>query len=203
MTGNCHVQFLGGGAAATPPCYPARGSRPPRRRYRTVRETFASHGSSAYGLLSSAPPQLNLTIVAAWSMRWWSWRNHLRSSVRPKASAIRLRLHQHPDPPIDRPHVSLSLALPRAFASWGIPPVCSVRLAACSSCLESHTRVIPFRVSIGCGVRSVLYAASLVSGGNHVPLDNVAEEDDSQFGPATQPLGRVCMTTLQTYIRLR
>ena len=24
MTGNCHVQFLGGGAAAMPPCYPAR-----------------------------------------------------------------------------------------------------------------------------------------------------------------------------------
>jgi GrpB-like predicted nucleotidyltransferase (UPF0157 family) len=25
MTGNCHVQFLGGGAAVTSPCYPARG----------------------------------------------------------------------------------------------------------------------------------------------------------------------------------
>ena len=25
MKGNCHVQFLGGGAAATPPCYPAGG----------------------------------------------------------------------------------------------------------------------------------------------------------------------------------
>jgi hypothetical protein len=40
-----------------------------------VRETFASHGSSAYGLLSSAPQQLNLTIVAAWLVYPWSWRN--------------------------------------------------------------------------------------------------------------------------------
>ena len=112
------------------------------------------HGSSAYGLLSSAPQQLNLTIVAAWSVYQWSWRIRLRSSVRPSASAIRLVLHQHPDPPIDRPHVSLSLALPKAFASWGIPPVCGLRLAACSDGSESHTRVIPFRVSIGRGFRA-------------------------------------------------
>jgi hypothetical protein len=26
MKGNFHVQFLGGGAAVTPPCYPARGA---------------------------------------------------------------------------------------------------------------------------------------------------------------------------------
>jgi len=180
-----------------------RGSRPPRRRYRTVRETFASHGSSAYGLLSSAPQQLNLTIVAAWSVYPWSWRNHLRSSVRPQASAIRLGLREHPDHPIDRPHVSVSLALPRALASWGIPPACGVRLVTYSDCSESHTRVIPFRVSIGCGFRSVLYAASLVSGGDHVPQDNVAEGDVSHFGPAPQPLGRVCLTTLQLYVRLR
>ncbi len=25
MTGNCHVRFLGGGAAATSPCYPTSG----------------------------------------------------------------------------------------------------------------------------------------------------------------------------------
>jgi hypothetical protein len=39
---------------------------------------------------------------------------------------------------------------------------------------------------------SVPYAASLISRGYHVPRDNVAEGDDSQFGPAPQPLGRVC-----------
>jgi hypothetical protein len=27
MTGNCHVQFLGGEAAVTSPCYPAGGER--------------------------------------------------------------------------------------------------------------------------------------------------------------------------------
>jgi hypothetical protein len=129
--------------------------------------------------------------------------NSLRSSVRSKASVIRLGLHQHPDPPIDRPHVSVSFALPKALASWGIPPPCGLRLAAYSSYLESRRGVTPFRVSIGRGFRLVLYAASLVSRGHHVPRDNGAEGDDSQFGPATQPLGRVCMTTLQTYIRLR
>jgi hypothetical protein len=115
-----------------------RGRRLPRRRYRTVRETFASHGSSAYGLLSSAPQQLNLTIVAAWSVYPWSWRTRLRSSVRSRASVTRLELHKQPDLPTDRPHVSLSLALPRALASWGIPPTCGLRLAACSNHLESR-----------------------------------------------------------------
>ena len=143
---------------------------------------FASHGSSAYGLLSSAPQQLNLTIVAAWSMYWWSWRNHLRSSVRPQASAIRLGLHEHPDPPIDRPHVSLSLALPRAFASWGIHPSCGLRLAACSDCAESHTRVIPFRVSIGRGFRSVLYAGSHLRVETMYPLTTGPAGDQSRLG---------------------
>jgi hypothetical protein len=159
-----------------------RGSRPPRRRYRTVRETFASHGSSAYGLLSSAPQQLNFTIVAAWSMRGWSWRNHLRSSVRPQASAIRLRLHEHLDHPIDRPHVSVSFALLKAFASWGIPPVCGVRLAACSDGSESHTRVIPFRVSIGRGFRSVLYAGSHFRVETLYPLTTGPVGDQSRLG---------------------
>ena len=129
--------------------------------------------------------------------------NPLRSSVRPQASAIRLELPKYPDPPIDRPHVSVSFALPKALASWGIPPACGVRLAACSDGSESHTQVTPFQVSSGCGIRSVLYAASLVSGGDHVPRDNVAEGEDSHFGPAPQPLGRVCMTTLPMYLRLR
>jgi len=58
--------------------------------------------------------------------------NFLRSSVRSRASAIRLELREHPDLPIGRPHVSVSLALPRALASWGIPPACGLRLVACS-----------------------------------------------------------------------
>jgi hypothetical protein len=52
-----------------------RGRRLPHRRYRTERDPFGSSGSSAYGLLSSASQQLNLTIVAAWSVRSWSWKS--------------------------------------------------------------------------------------------------------------------------------
>ena len=87
-------------------------------------------------------------------MYQWSWRTRLRSSVRSRASVIRLGLREHPDLPIDRPHVSLSLALPRALASWGIPPTCGLRLAAYSSCLESRRWVTPFRVSICRGFRA-------------------------------------------------
>ncbi len=58
---------------------------------------------------------------------------------------------------------------------------------------ESHPRVTPFRVSILCDRRVVLYAGSRSSeyqvsawqpGRRPIP-----------FGPAIQPLGRVCMTT--------
>lgn len=112
--------------------------------------------------------------------------NLLRSSVHPQASAIRLKLRKPFNLTIDRPHVSVSLALPRALASWGIPPTDGLRLAACSGCPESCQRVTPFRASIFRGFRSVLYAASLDPSGYLVPLDNVAEGDDSHFGPACQ-----------------
>ena len=49
---------------------------------------------------------------------------------------LRLRLRAG----ISTTTTELSLALPRAFASWGILPVCGLRLAACSDGPEQlHT----------------------------------------------------------------
>jgi hypothetical protein len=84
--------------------------------------------------------------------------------------------------PIDRPHVSVSLALPRAFASWGIPPICGLRLAACSSHLESHREVTPFRVSICRGFRSVLYAGSHLRVETMYPMTTWPVGDQSRLG---------------------
>jgi len=74
--------------------------------------------------------------------------------------------------PVYPPHVSISLALSRAFASWGIPPTCGLRLVACSakSTGEEPQEVTPFRVSIEiCCLRMALYAGAL-SNGYHAPI---------------------------------
>ena len=76
---------------------------------------------------------------------------------------------------------------------WLLAPSCPLVTcgwlpARCLTISENRQRVIPFRVSIFRGFRSVLYAASLDSSGYLVPLDNVAEGDDSHFGPACQPI---------------
>ena len=65
--------------------------------------------------------------------------------------------------------------------------------ARCLTTSESRQRVIPFRVSILRDRRVVLYAGSRssechVSAGQH-------DQRPIPFGPAIQPLGRVCMTT--------
>ena len=59
-------------------------------------------------------------------------------------------------------------------------------------------RVTSFRVSILRDRRVVLYAG-FRSGEYHAPLCYMAW-NQSLFGPATQPLGRVCMTTPHPYL---
>jgi len=78
------------------------------------------------------------------------------------APAIRLKPILPPCPLVYRPHVSISSALPKALASWGIPLLCSIRLATCSGYAGELQGVTPFRVSIFRDFRTVLYAVSLI-----------------------------------------
>jgi len=98
-----------------------------------------------------------------------------------------------------RPHVSLSQALPWAFASWGIPPVRASGLAACSddNYLFLGEPLTGYSVPPACwqtGMsifrdrRSALYAAPLVSREYHVCSYYVAEWRRFPFGPAVCPL---------------
>ena len=124
----------------------------------------------------------------------------LPSSLRLATCAIRPLLSQCRCLPVSPPHVSLSRPLRRAFASWGIPPTCGLRLVACSAKVraKSHRGLLrperPFDVTLGwhftpgsvCEWRDDQCASSPR---NHVLLD-----------PAYQPLERVgwlCMTTPQ------
>jgi hypothetical protein len=63
---------------------------------------------------------------------------------------------------------------------------------------ESYPRVTPFRVSILCDRRVVLYAGSR-SGEYQVSAWQPGLRP-FPFGPAVQPLGRVCMTTPQPHL---
>lgn len=71
------------------------------------------------------------------------------------------------------PHVSISLALPRALASWGILPAAVSGLVAYSVLTENLQRVTPFPHSMGCDRRLLLYAG-IHSSGCYVSLDHVA-----------------------------
>ena len=179
--GNCAPKFQSAGQSPAPP--PVHLRPCVRLSPHTAPQPMGCcHTCTCVQAQVSAPQQLNLTIVAAWSVYPWSWRTRLRSSVRSRASVIRLRLRKHPDLPIDRPHVSVSLALPRALASWGILPACSLRLAACSDNSESHRGVTPFRVSICRGFRSVLYAGSHFRVETLYPLTTGPVGDQSRLG---------------------
>ena len=59
MKGNFHVQFLGGGAAATPPCYPAGG-----------RATALPTATSLRRSLSTDHPVQPCLQLKDWSMIW-------------------------------------------------------------------------------------------------------------------------------------
>ena len=81
---------------------------------------------------------------------------------------------------------------------WLLVPSCPLKAcgwlpARCLTPSESHQRVIPFRVSILRDRRVVLYAGSR-SGEYHVSAWQHGLRP-VPFGPAIQPLGRVCMTT--------
>jgi len=144
-------------------------------------------------------------------MRFWS-RNTLRSSsfhgnsfqpsVRCSATApaIRPELRWYLYIPVIRVHVSLSQALPWAFASWTISPVYDLRLVACSFD-ESHRRVTPFRLSIFRDLRMMLYAGSFLSGyhtkcGLHGP-------EPFPFGPALNQRWQVTIYDASTHLHLR
>ena len=120
----------------------------------------------------------------------------LPSSLRLATCAIRPLPYQCRYLPVSPPHVSRSRPLPRAFASWGIPPAYGLRLVACFAHAKSHRGLLrpehPFAVTLGwhftpgfmCEWRDDPCASSPR---NHVLLD-----------PAYQPLGRtgwLCMTT--------
>jgi hypothetical protein len=74
-----------------------------------------------------------------------------------RSACLRLRLILPLCLLVSRPHVSLSQALPWAFASWGIPPVRASGLAACSDDATSSRRAFdgllrpmcPFSVTLG------------------------------------------------------
>ena len=61
----------------------------------------------------------------------------------------------HPEYP---PSVSISLALPGALASEGIPPHRGIWLVTYSFKDENYGGVIPFLRLMGCDLRSLLYA---------------------------------------------
>ena len=81
----------------------------------------------------------------------------------PKDARLKLDFCQYPDLPGHPPHVSVSRALPRALASWGILPSERIWPVAYSVGAESAREGIPFRVSTLRGLRPVLYARSLSS----------------------------------------
>ena len=86
---------------------------------------------------------------------------------------------------------------------WLLVPSCPLRAcgwlpARVLTTHESHQRVIPFRVSILRDRRVVLYAGSR-SGEYHVSEWQHGRRP-VPFGPAVQPLGRVCMTTPQPHL---
>ena len=68
VKGNFHARFLGGGAAATPPCYPAGDSRLPPRHSRTVGwvNTSLFRGLDKSDLIEGAPAQ---TMTGFWSAK--------------------------------------------------------------------------------------------------------------------------------------
>ena len=86
----------------------------------------------------------------------------------------------------------LLLAPSRPLATYGWLPT------RCLTISESRQRVIPFRVSILRDRRVVLYAGFRL-GECHTPLCRMTW-NHSRFGPAIQPLGRVCMTTPHPYL---
>ena len=104
------------------PGYGRRGNRSPRLRFKTVLETFTSHGSSPIRLLSRVPSRAcgldshtfapfsahpYLTFPSAHSVFGANRPFHLRMTV---------------------PTSAYPKAFPLAFASWGIPPSCGIRL---------------------------------------------------------------------------
>ncbi len=97
-------------------------------------------------------------------------------------------LPEHP------PHVSVSLVLPRALASWGILLRHSIRPGRL---LREHRDGFPrSECPFFCDLRMALYAGSHQSG--HHALGYCMTRDQFPFGPTYQPFSRFSMTTLQT-----
>ena len=99
------------------------GGRPPHRRSRTGRESFPSSSSSVHEPLSQARHWKRLLAPGAWQLHVWRWT--FRPVLSPEwakahPACLRLSLLLHRCLLVYRPHVSISPALPRAFASWGI-----------------------------------------------------------------------------------
>ena len=74
--------------------------------------------------------------------------------------------------PLYPPHVSLSLELPRAFASWSILLRYSIRLG-CLLFAKSHSGFSRSGCPLFCDLRMVLYAGVRLSG-YHVPMYDMA-----------------------------
>jgi len=149
-------------AQGSRPSYGRRRDRSPRRRSRTVLETFASHGSSAHGLLSSVPLR---EAFLSWRLGQCSGRVRAlraRSSVRPKTPAIRPVLFHCldlPSVPASRqpiPVITPGLSFLRHPSPQWLVVGCLL--------LREPLKVAPFRMSICRDVRVVLYTGYLTSG---------------------------------------
>ena len=96
-------------------------------------------------------------------------------------------LPEHP------PHVSVSLVLPRALASWGILLRHSIRPGRL---LREHRDGFPrSECPFFCDLRMALYAGSHQS--SHHAQGYCMTRDQIPFGPAYQPFRRFSLTTLQ------
>jgi len=91
------------------------------------------------------------------------------------------------------PHVSLSWALPQAFASWGILLRHSMRPGRLLQ--ERHDGFPRSECPLFRDLRMALYAGSYSRG--HHALGYCMAQDQFPFGPACQPFSRICLTTLQ------
>ena len=89
-----------------------------------------------------------------------------------KTPAIRPITFRYLCLPLHPPHVSLSLALPRAFASWGIL-LCYGIWPGRLLFIKSHSRFPRSGCPLFCDLRMVLYAG-VRSSGYHVPMYDMA-----------------------------
>ena len=97
--------------------YGGRGNRFPRLRFKTVLETFTSHGSSVICFLSRTP-------LRACSLFFHASPRRVIHTSRLLVCSRLIQRYWFRPLAYHRPHVCLSWTLLQAFASWGIPPPC-------------------------------------------------------------------------------